>query len=146
MINQIRLLRSGKTNEKHEEFYRHYLIVKETPKRGLQVSFNEEEIQKHRKRYSGFFCILSNKIKTAKEALSIYRTKDVVENSFDELKNHLDMKRLRVRTAAAMDSRLFLQYSYISREFRLPYRSLRVEEIEKNRWCEQSSQNQGEYQ
>ena len=103
-------LLSGKTNEKHEEFYRRYLIVKETPKRGLQVSFNEEEIQKHRKRYSGFFCILSNKIKTAKEALNIYRTKDVVENSFDDLKNHLDMKRLRVHTAAAMDSRLFLQF------------------------------------
>ncbi len=84
--------------------------VKETPKHGLKITFNDEEIQKHRKRYSGFFCILSNTIKTAKEALSVYRTKDVVENSFDDLKNHLDMKRLRVHTAAAMDSRLFLQF------------------------------------
>jgi len=103
-------LLAGNPNEKHEEFYRRYLILKETPKRGLQVTFNDEEIQKHRKRYSGFFCILSNEIKSAKEALSVYRTKDVVENSFDDLKNHLDMKRLRVHTAAAMDSRLFLQF------------------------------------
>jgi transposase len=103
-------LLAGNPVEKHQEFYRRYLILKETPKRGLTVTFNDKEIQKHRKRYSGFFCILSNEIKTAKEALSVYRTKDVVENSFDDLKNHLDMKRLRVHTAAAMDSRLFLQF------------------------------------
>ena len=33
-----------------------------------------------------------------------------MENSFDDLKNHLDMKRLRVHSAAAMDGRLFLQF------------------------------------
>jgi hypothetical protein len=53
---------------------------------------------------------MSNKIKSAKEALEIYRTKDVVEKSFDDLKNHLDMKRLRVHTASAMDCRIFLQF------------------------------------
>ena len=103
-------LLAGKPNKNNEELYNRYLLTKETPKRGLTVTFNEAEIQKHRKRYSGFFCILSNKITTAKEALNIYRNKDVVENCFDDLKNHLDMKRLRVHTAAAMDSRLFLQF------------------------------------
>lgn len=86
------------------------LIVRETPKRGIAVDFNEDEIQRRRKRYSGFFCILSNKIRTAEEALEVYRNKDVVENCFDDLKNHLDMKRLRVHTAPAMDGRLFLQF------------------------------------
>ncbi|MEA1922599.1 MAG: transposase [Pseudomonadota bacterium] len=103
-------LLSGKPLEEHEEFYKRYLVVKETPKRGLRVGFNDAEIQKRRKKYSGFFCILSNKIKNAEEALSVYRNKDVVENCFDDLKNHLDMKRLRVHSAAAMDSRLFLQF------------------------------------
>lgn len=101
---------SGKPHEEHEEFYRRYLVVRQTPKRGLRVEFNEEEIQRHRKRYSGFFCILSNQIKTAEEALNVYRNKDVVENCFDDLKNHMDMKRLRVHTALAMDGRLFLQF------------------------------------
>jgi len=103
-------LLGGKPNKNNEELYNRYLLIKETPKRGLTVTFNEAEIQKYRKRYSGFFCILSNKITTAKEALNIYRNKDVVENCFDDLKNHLDMKRLRVHTAATMDSRLFLQF------------------------------------
>ena len=103
-------LLAGSPIEKHENFYHRFLIVKETPKRGLKITFNDEEIQKHRKRYSGFFCILSNKIKDAKEALNIYRAKDVVENSFDDLKNSIDMKRLRVHTAEAMDCRLFVQF------------------------------------
>jgi transposase len=96
--------------KEHEDFYQRYLIVKKTPKRGLRVSYNEEEIRKYRDRYSGFVCIFSNKIKDAAEALRVYRNKDVVENCFDDLKNHLDMKRLRVHSAAAMDCRLFLQF------------------------------------
>lgn len=103
-------LLAGKSVEEHEDFYRRYLVVRETPKRGLRVDFNEEEIQKNRNKYSGFFCILSNKIKEAGEALSVYRNKDVVENCFDDLKNHLDMKRLRVHSASAMDGRIFLQF------------------------------------
>jgi transposase len=101
---------AGKRIEEHEELYDRYLIIKETPQRGLRVSFNDMKIQKYRKKYCGFFCIMSNKIKNAGEALEVYRTKDVVEKSFDDLKNHLDMKRLRVHTATAMDCRLFLQF------------------------------------
>lgn len=97
-------------NKDHEENYARFLIIRQTPKKGLKASYNEEEIQKYRKRYAGFFCILSSKIKEPMEALKIYREKDVVENSFDDLKNTLDMKRLRIHSATAMDTRLFLQF------------------------------------
>lgn len=53
---------------------------------------------------------MSNKIKSAEEALRVYRAKDIVENCFDDLKNHLDIKRLRVHNSAAMDSRIFIQF------------------------------------
>ena len=103
-------LLKGRPIKDHEDFYKRYLVVKKTPKGGLKVDYNEKEIRKRRDRYSGFFCIFSNKIKDAREALKVYRNKDVVENCFDDLKNHLDMKRLRVHSAAAMDCRLFLQF------------------------------------
>ena len=103
-------LTSGKRIKEHEEYYQRYFIIKETPKRGLQITFNDEEIQKNRKRYAGFFCILSNAIKAPLTALQVYRAKDAVENSFDDLKNHLDMKRLRIHSSVAMDARLFLQF------------------------------------
>ena len=103
-------LLNGEPTKEHEDFYQRYLVVKKTPKRGLRVSYNEEEIRKYRDCYSGFVCIFSNKIKDSVEALKVYRNKDVVENCFDDLKNHLDMRRLRVHSAVAMDSRLFLQF------------------------------------
>ena len=33
-----------------------------------------------------------------------------MENSFDDLKNQVDMKRLRVHDSSAMDARLFIQF------------------------------------
>jgi transposase len=103
-------LESGSMSETDKERYNRYFIVKETPKRGRHVAFNEEEIQKHRKRYAGFFCILSNRSKDSMKTLRVYRRKEVVENCFDDLKNQLDMKRLRIHSSAAMDSRIFLQF------------------------------------
>lgn len=94
----------------HEEQYERYFFVKRTPKRGLSVKYNNEAIKQNRKRYAGFFCILSTAFKDPMQALSTYRAKDVIENSFDDLKNQMDMKRLRVHTAQAMDSRIFLQF------------------------------------
>jgi transposase len=84
--------------------------LKRTPKRGLSVSYNEAEIRKYRKLYAGFFCILTNVKIDYGELLEIYRRKDIVENCFDDLKNGLDMKRLRVHSSAAMDTRLFIQF------------------------------------
>ncbi len=96
--------------KKHEEYYQRYFIIKETPKRGRKIQFNNDAIQKHRNRYAGFFVLISNATKDAIETLEIYRNKDVVENCFDDLKNQLDMKRLRVQNSQTMDGRIFVQF------------------------------------
>ena len=44
------------------------------------------------------------------ETLQIYRDKDVVEKCFDDLKNQLDMKRLRMHSSEAVNGRLFVQF------------------------------------
>ena len=96
--------------EAHKELYERFFIVKRTPKRGLSVIYNDAEIQKYRKRYAGFFCILTNVKMDSAELLDIYRGKEVVENCFDDLKNGLDMRRLRTHSSQTMDSRLFIQF------------------------------------
>ena len=96
--------------ESNKELYDRFFIVKRTPKRGLSVKYNDAAIQKYRKRYAGFFCILTNVKTDSGELLELYRRKDVVENCFDDLKNTLDMKRLRIHSSATMDSRLFIQF------------------------------------
>ena len=62
-------IESGQRVEANEEEYRRYLIITQTPKRGLRVSFDEEAVEKHRKRYAGFFCLFSSNIKDSLKAL-----------------------------------------------------------------------------
>jgi transposase len=96
--------------EANNELYDRFFIIKKTPKRGLSVAYNDVEIQKYRKRYAGFSCILTNVKTDSGELLETYRCREVVENCFDDLKNGLDMRRLRIHSSDAMDSRLFIQF------------------------------------
>lgn len=95
---------------KDEEFAEKYFIIKETKVRGRKVLYNDEAIESHLKNRVGWFVMASNFIKDKKEALAIYREKDSVEKSFDDLKNQMDMKRLRVHSEEAMNGRIFLQF------------------------------------
>jgi len=103
-------LESGQLDSRHEADYQAYFTVKETPVRGRQVDYNDEAIREYRNRYAGFFTILTSHKMTAKEVLEIYRDKDVVEKSFDDLKNQLDLKRLRVHSSGRMQARIFIQF------------------------------------
>jgi hypothetical protein len=103
-------LESGKPVADHQKAYDDFLIQKTTPKRGLQVSFNSEAVSQYISRYAGFQGLLSNGIKDPVEAMRVYRDKDAVEKCFDDLKNSLDMKRLRMHTSATVDGRLFVQF------------------------------------
>ena len=103
-------MESGKPIAEHQNAYDDFLILKSTPKKGLQVSYNTEAISKHISRYAGFQGLLSNGIKDPIEAMRVYRDKDAVEKCFDDLKNSLDMKRLRMHKSATVDGRLFIQF------------------------------------
>lgn len=101
---------SGNLCKAHQKDYERFFIVKETPKRGRKVEYNQPAIDKYRKNTSGWFVMATNDIKDPIRALEIYRMKDAVEKHFDDLKNDLDMKRLRIHSSAAMDGRIFIQY------------------------------------
>jgi len=103
-------LESGNLNPKHKEAYEAFFSTKTTLIRGTKVTYNMEAIRGHIKRYTGFYALLTNSIKDPVKALQIYRDKDIVEKSFDDLKNQLDMKRLRVHSSNTADGRLFVQF------------------------------------
>jgi len=103
-------LESGHPLAAHQKAYDEFFIVKTTPKRGMKVSFNTEAINRHISRYAGFQALLSSGIKDPVEALRVYRDKDSVEKCLDDLKNSLDMKRLRMHTSSTVDGRLFIQF------------------------------------
>lgn len=70
-------------------------MITETPERGRRVKYNHLTILEYRKKCAGFFVILSGNIRSAGQAFECYGNYDVVENSFDDLKNQLDMKPLQ---------------------------------------------------
>jgi len=61
-------------------------------------------------RDAGFFCLLTNTDFGSREALEIYRRKDMVEKGFDDLKNHIDMKRLRTHSKHTTEGKLFVAF------------------------------------
>lgn len=103
-------LESGTLVKEHQEAYDAFFMIKTTPKRGTKVSYNNEAISQYINRYAGFQALLSNGIKDPVKALQVYRDRDVVEKCFNDLKNQLDMKRLRMHRSASVDGRLFVQF------------------------------------
>ncbi len=110
LLNYKEELEAGNLIDKHQEAYNEFFVIKTTAKRGTKVSYNTEAVGRYISRYCGFQAILSNSIKDPVKALQVYRDKDIVEKSFDDLKNHLDMKRLRMHSSATVDGRLFVQF------------------------------------
>lgn len=84
--------------------------VKETSKRGRAVQYKQQAIDDNRNNTVGWFVMATNDIKDQVKALEIYRRKYTVEKSFDNLKNDLDSKRLRIHSVPAMEGRLFIQF------------------------------------
>ncbi len=103
-------LETGRIIVAHQEVYDEFFIIKTTPKRGKVISYNSQAINQYIKRYAGFYAILTNSVKDPMKSLQIYRDKDAVEKCFDDLKNHIDMKRLRMHTSKTVHGRLFVQF------------------------------------
>jgi transposase len=120
-----RLLADEKASVKNE-FERYFRIERKKYARHRTVEFNMESIEQHRDRYAGHICFITNDrtIARAEDALREYSTRDYIEKDFDELKNDLDMKRIRVHTDDRMRARLLMQFiaEILLREIRVRLR------------------------
>lgn len=85
-----------------------YFILGESNDR-ISFTHNQAAINAHMKKF-GYFVLLSNHITDAGTALSIYRNKDVIEKTFCNLKNRLDMKRTKVSSEECLEGKLFIQF------------------------------------
>lgn len=100
---------SGKRIPSHEQQYAKYFDVKETPVRGTKVTVKQQASDDAKKLY-GYFVLLSNDIKDPVEALQIYRTRDVVEKAFGNLKERLNCRRMLVSSDSSLEGKLFVQF------------------------------------
>jgi transposase len=117
-------LLSNKRDARHEKAYQRYFTITQTPKRGMRVIANEESIRDKEKDF-GYFVLVSNSIKEAKEAIEIYRSKDVIEKAYNDLKHRLNMRRTSVSSEEALEGKLFVQFvalifiSYIKQKMQM---------------------------
>lgn len=111
----------GSIDPEDAALYQKYFVINETPVRGVRYSFKEDAIRKAEKNY-GYFVLMSNGIKDPVEALKIYRNKDLIEKSFGNLKERLDMRRMSVASEENFEGKLFVQFvalqllSYIKKQ------------------------------
>jgi transposase len=106
-----RLLEDNEAEPK-KEYAKYFVISRVKYARQRAVDYNIENIKKHRNNYAGHICFITNDktIITASDALREYSTRDYIEKDFDEMKNELDMKRIRVHTDSRMKARLLIQF------------------------------------
>ena len=98
--------------ELDDEFKKYIKVYRKKYARHRTVEYDTEMIARHKNKYAGHVCFMTNDktIETARDALAEYSTRDYIEKDFDEMKNLLDMKRIRVWTDYRMRSRLFIQF------------------------------------
>ena len=91
--------------------YDRYFYINVSSKDGsLSFRRNNEAIDRAL-RQCGYFMIAETDFKkTTAEILELYRRRDVIEKSFDNLKNELDMKRLHIHSEAAAEGKTFVAF------------------------------------
>ena len=109
MVKLEKELRSGKHIPEHESAYSKYFEVRTTPVRGIQIEPKNEVMQKAR-RYYGYFVLISNEVKDPIKALELYRTRDVVEKAFGNLKERLNCRRTLVSSDRSLEGKLFVEF------------------------------------
>lgn len=109
-----RLVQEAETNPhngKLKEQFDRYLIIRKSEKResGYTINIREDVIARELA-HAGWLVTVSNHIRDAAEAISIYRDKDVVEKGFLRIKHSLGLGRLRVHSQQAMESKVFVGF------------------------------------
>jgi hypothetical protein len=104
-----RELLEGKLKDYHAKDYEKYFRIRETPARGRRVEPDEGAIDAETRDF-GYFALLSNEVKDPSEALSLYRSKDIVEKAFGNLKERLNFRRMQVSSELSLDGKLFIEF------------------------------------
>ena len=102
-------LLSRKCVPEHEKDYKKYFDIKETPVRGISLSYKQDAINAARERY-GFFTLISNEVKDPVTAIRLYRMRDIVEKAFWNIKERLNLKRTLTSSESSLEGKLFVEF------------------------------------
>lgn len=93
---------------KNIEQYEKYLKISKS--KGKYISTIIDEVIEQEMQYEGYMVVISNDLNNVNDVFYTYRRKDVVEKAFDNLKNDLDVKRLKVHNARSLKGKMFIAF------------------------------------
>lgn len=76
----------------------------------LQLAQEKSEVIEEEIRLCGYFCIITSKKMSAKEALELYRSRDESEKLFKGDKSYLGNKAVRVQSDEAAAAKIFIEF------------------------------------
>jgi len=88
-----------------------YFKIEEDEQTGTRIVERDYEAIDEKINNLGYFLMMTTDLKKdSGEVLDIYRKKDIIEKCFDELKNDLDIKRLRVHSEITAEGKMFIAF------------------------------------
>ncbi|MDR1608993.1 MAG: transposase [Deltaproteobacteria bacterium] len=103
------LAQKKELTKKELRMYRNYFIIDLAVNGSFNYTRDYDKIDKMAEN-CGIFCLLTNTNLDSARVLSIYRQRDMIEKSFDDLKNYIDMKRMRTHNTATTEGKLFCAF------------------------------------
>jgi transposase len=70
----------------------------------------KDDVIRDELKYEGYMVVFSNDLSEIEQVFKIYRRKDVIEKAFDNLKNDLDVKRLKVHNVHTLRGKIFIAF------------------------------------
>jgi transposase len=111
VMELVRLANEDPKNEDYSSEFKKYLIIRKSKKTESGYTINiRRNVVENALKNAGWLVLISNRVAGAREALAIYRAKDVVEKGFLRIKRELDLRRLRIHSDTAMQSKIFLGF------------------------------------
>jgi transposase len=102
-------LKAGELKDYCAKDYEKYFHVTQTPKRGRKITPKEEVMREQAKNY-GYFALLTNEVKDPYEALALYKSKEIVEKAFGNLKERLSFRRMQVSSELSLNGKIFVVF------------------------------------
>lgn len=99
-----------------------YFKVIESGEKTIEFEIDYESIDAIKSKFGYFMLVTSDLEQTAEEAIRIYRQKDIIEKSFDNLKNGMDYRRMRTHHTQTTEGKMFVAFIGLVLRSELSYR------------------------
>jgi transposase len=111
VMKLVRLAKENPKDKDHANEFKKYLIIRKSEKTQSGYTVNiRRDVLNAALSNTGWLVLISNHVSDAWDAIAVYRAKDVVEKGFLRIKKELDLRRLRIHSDTAMQSKVFVGF------------------------------------